>query len=67
MIGNKNGANGKGRQRAGSPNVPIDVVRHTVLDLETGLQTTYFSISEAAKSLNVPYYRMYFPVILKTI
>lgn len=58
--GNKNATGGKGRSRAegaGSPSVSIEV-----LDQETGMKTTYPSMSAVAKALGVPSgsIRMYF-------
>jgi len=60
MKANINARGGKGRKRAegaGSPSVQIEV-----LDMETGIKTTYPSMSETAQALGVPSgsIRMYF-------
>ena len=54
---------GKGRKRAegaGSPSVPVEV-----LDKETGIKTTYPSMSEVGEALGVPTgsIRMYFSIL----
>jgi group I intron endonuclease len=51
-LGNTNATGGKGRKRAegaGSPSVQIEVI-----DMETGMKTTYPSMSETAQALGVP-------------
>ena len=60
MKANINARGGKGRKRAegaGSPSVQIEVI-----DMETGIKTTYPSMSETAQALGVPSgsIRMYF-------
>jgi len=51
-IGNKNSAGSKGRKRSeggGSPSVPVEV-----LDMKTGLNNIYSSMSAVGKALCVP-------------
>ena len=50
LLGNKNSLGRKRPDGAGKPSVQIEV-----LDLESGIQTVYPSISEAAKALDVRY------------
>jgi len=62
-VGNTNSTGGKGRKRAegaGSPSVPVEV-----LDKETGIKTTYPSMSEVGEALCVPTgsIRMYFSIL----
>lgn len=49
LLGNKNSLGRKRPDGAGRPSVQIEV-----LDLESGIQTVYPSISEADRTLNIP-------------